>query len=194
MAREPAKAEKGAAVAAAPERVRRLLERWHTIECWIAVGAFTFIAGLLLLDVLGREFLGPILRLFGYLGPTGIFGSQRVSVYVLVIGSFAGIGIATATGSHLVPHVGFGWAPAEWGPAMDRIADVITGVVLCAVAYYGYKFVASSAATGLTAPVLGFAIWPVQIAMPLGFLSAALRYFFYAQWPDLRPVPPEFQE
>ena len=26
------------------------------------------------------------------------------------------------------------------------------------------------------------------------FLSAAIRYFFFAAWPALRPLPPEFQE
>jgi TRAP-type C4-dicarboxylate transport system permease small subunit len=184
-----------AAVSPAPPAARRLLERWHTAECYVAVAAFSVIALLLLADVLGREFLGPLLRkVFGYNGPTGIFGSQRVSVYALVIGSFAGIGIATATASHLVPRVGFGWIPPEYGPAMDRAADVITGVVLVLFAWFGLEFVLSSKSTGLRAPVLDFAIWPIQIAIPLGFLSAGLRYFFYAAWPALKPVPPEFQE
>ena len=31
-------------------------------------------------------------------------------------------------------------------------------------------------------------------AIPLGFASAALRYFAFAIWPAVRPVPPEFQE
>jgi TRAP-type C4-dicarboxylate transport system permease small subunit len=179
----------------APPAVRRLLEHWHTAECYVAVTAFGIIATLLLADVLGREFLGPVLRtVFGYTGPTGIFGSQRVSVYALVLGSFAGIGIATATASHLVPRVGFGWIRPEFGPTMDRIADVITGIVLILFAWFGLQFVLSSRSTGLRAPVLDFAIWPIQLAIPLGFLSAALRYIFYAVWPALKPVPPEFQE
>ena len=179
----------------APAGVRRLMEFWHTTECYVAVAAFTLIAGLLLADVLGREFIGPILhKLNLYNGPTGIFGSQRVSVYALVVGSFAGIGIATATGSHLVPRVGFGWVPDSWGPTMDRLADVITGVVLLIVAWYGMKFVLSSKAVDLRAPVLDWRIWPFQLAIPLGFASAAVRYLVYAVWPALRPEAPEFQE
>lgn len=179
----------------APAAARRLMEHWHTTECYVAVAAFTVIAALLLADVIGREFVGPILRALNlYTGPTGIFGSQRISVYALVVGSFAGIGIATATGSHLVPRIGFGWIPARFGPAMDRIADLLTGLALMIAAYYAMKYVLSSKATGLRAPVLDFAIWPVQIAIPLGFASAAVRYFFYAAWPPLRPLPPEFQE
>jgi len=35
---------------------------------------------------------------------------------------------------------------------------------------------------------------PIQLAIPLGFLSVVRRYFVYAAWPALKPVPPEFQE
>jgi TRAP-type C4-dicarboxylate transport system permease small subunit len=112
----------------------------------------------------------------------------------LVVGSFAGIGIATATGSHLVPRVGFGWTPKSWEPWIDRAADIITGAVLLVVTYYGMKFVLSSKAVDLRAPVLDWSIWPIQLAIPLGFLSAAVRYFAYAAWPALRPEAPEFQE
>ena len=179
----------------APTAVRRLVEFWHKLECWIAVTAFGFIAVILVLDVLGREFLGPVSRLLGLdLGATGIFASQRLSIYALVVGSFCGVGIATATASHLVPRVAFNWVPASWGPAMDRLADLLTAVFLCGVAYFGFLFVSSSFATDLRAPVLDWSVWPFQLAIPFGFLSAALRYLCFAAWPDLRPKPPEFQE
>ena len=178
-----------------PPRVRRLVELWHRGECWIAVAAFGFIAAILLLDVIGREFVGPLLRLVGLEpGATGIFAAQKLSVFALVIGSFAGIGIATATGSHIVPRFAHGWVPAAWGPAMDRLADVLTGLFLVAVAWFGFKFVGSSFKTDLRAPVLDWSVWPIQLSIPLGFLSAAGRYFLYAVWPALKPQPPEFQE
>jgi len=178
----------------APDWARRLADTWHRVECWIAVAAFGFIAVILLLDVLGRELLGPIVRLFGLKAATGIFTAQKLSVFALVIGSFAGIGIATATNSHLVPRVAFAWVPEHWGPALDRLADLITCVFLCGVAYFGFKYVASSYATDLRAPVLDWRVWRIQVVIPLGFLSAAGRYFLYAVWPDLRAKPPEFQE
>ena len=179
----------------APEAVRKLVETWHKVECWIAVAAFAFIAGILLLDVLGREILGPVVKLLGYnAGATGIFASQKMSIFALVIGSFLGIGIATATGSHLVPRVAFGLIPESWGPAMDRFADLLTGLFLLGVTWYAWEFVMSSKATDLRAPVLDWKVWRIQLALPIGFLSAAGRYFFYAAWPALRPLPPEFQE
>lgn len=176
-------------------RAQAVADVWHKIECWIAVAAFSFIAIILLLDVLGREILGPLIRLLGFPAmATGIFASQKLSIFALVIGSFAGIGIATATASHLVPRVGFGWVPARWDPWFNRLADLITGLFLCGVAYYAWVFVESSMATDLRAPVLDWSVWPIQLAIPIGFLSAAGRYFMYAAWPATKPRPPEFQE
>jgi TRAP-type C4-dicarboxylate transport system permease small subunit len=190
----PSESEAAMAAPAAP-RAKAIAERWHQIECWIAVAAFAFIAVILLLDVLGRELLGPAIRLLGFPATaTGIFASQKLSIFALVIGSFAGIGIATATASHLVPRVGFGWVPARWDPWFNRVADALTGAFLVGVAYYGWVFVESSMATDLRAPVLDWSVWPIQLAIPLGFLSAAGRYFMYAAWPSIRPQPPEFQE
>lgn len=180
---------------AVPAAARSLIEIWHKAECWIAVFAFALIAILLLIDVVGRELLAPLLRLMDFkVGALGLQGSQQVSVYALVIGSYAGIGIATATNSHLVPRVGFGWIPAAWGLAMDRIADVITGVFLIAVGVFAVRFVHSSMTAGLLMPVISLPVWPVQLVMPLGFFSASVRYFCFALWPALRPAPPEFQE
>jgi len=179
----------------APAGVVAVLRVWHKLECWIAVLSFSFIAAVLMIDVLGREFYGPVMSMLGFkVGATGLFGSQKLAVFALVIGSFAGIGIATATGVHLVPRVAFKWVPASWSPHMDRIADVFTGLFLLAVAWYGVQFVIASKDSGVLAAVINVSAWPIQTAIPLGFASAALRYFIFAIWPAVRPVPPEFQE
>ena len=173
----------------------RLLARWHRLECWIAVLSFAFIAAVLVIDVMGREFYGPLMTLLGFkVGATGLFGSQKLAVFALVIGSFCGIGIAAATGAHLVPRVAFGWLPAAWSPQVDRLADLVTGVFLIGVSYYATLFVMGSRASGVLAAVNNVSAWPIQMAIPLGFLSAALRYLLFARWPALRPAPPEFQE
>jgi TRAP-type C4-dicarboxylate transport system permease small subunit len=179
---------------AAPVWVQSFAAGWHRAECLIAVAAFGMIALLLVLDVAGRELLGPIYKMLDIKGATGVYGAQKMSVYMLVLASFCGIGIATATGSHLLPRVGFGWVPKDWGPAMDRLADLISAVFMVGVAYYGYVFISSTIASGLRAQAFNLPVWPFQLAIPLGFLSAAVRYFLYACWPAIRPLPPEFQE
>ena len=179
----------------APPGVVRLLRRWHWLECRIAVLAFSFIALVLVIDVLGREAYGPVMAWLGIkVGATGLFGSQKMAVFALVIGSFCGIGIATATGVHLVPRLGFAWVPKAWGPVMDRLGDLFTGLFLLGVTWFGVVFVLASKESGVLAAVINVSAWPIQTAIPLGFASAACRYFFFAAWPALRPLPPEFQE
>ncbi len=179
----------------APAGARALVERWHRCECWVAVVAFAFIAIVLLIDVIGRELVAPLLRMMDFkIGALGIQGSQKLSVYALVIGSYAGVGIATATGSHLVPRVAYSWVPAAWNGNMNRLADLIAAVFLTGVAWVALEFVQSSMKAGLLVPILNWKVWPIQLAIPLGFLSAAGRYLCFAIWPALRPLPPEFQE
>lgn len=178
----------------APGGARRFLDIWHRAECFVAIIAFGFIAVVLIADVAGREVLGPIFKLFHYRSAAGVYAAQKMCVYALVIGSFAGVGIATATASHLLPRVGFGWVPESWGPTMNRLADLFTGCFFVGVAWYGWVYVQSSMEAGLRAQAFDIPIWPIQLAIPLGFLSAAVRYFFFAAWPALRPRPPEFQE
>lgn len=185
-----------AAAAEAPAAARTLLAAWHKTECRIAVAAFVFIALVLILDVIGREGLFPLLKAMGmrHTGPTGVYGAQKLAVFALAIATYSGIGVATATASHLVPRVGFAAMPAAWNAVMDRLADLVTGLFLLGVAWYGFEFVRSSMATGLRAPMLQWPMWPFQAAIPLGFVSAALRYCCFARWPALRPQRPQGQE
>jgi TRAP-type C4-dicarboxylate transport system permease small subunit len=183
------------APAGAPPAAVRLLQVWHKAECWIAVLAFSFIALVLCIDVVGREFYGPVMNHLGFqVGSTGLFGSQKLAIFALVIGSFCGVGIATATGVHLVPRLAFAWLPARWSTEVDRIADLVSGLFLLGVAWYGIVFVLASKQSGVLAPVINVSAWPIQMVIPLGFVSAAVRYFFFACWPALRPQAPEFQE
>jgi hypothetical protein len=182
------------AFAPAPAGARWIVAAWHRLECLVAVAAFGFIAVVLIADVAGRELLGPIYNLFDIKGSPGVFAAQKMCVYALVIGSFCGVGVATATGSHLLPRIGFGWVPKAFGSTMDRIADLVTGLFFVGVAYFGWVYVASSMQAGLRMQAFDMPIWPIQLAIPLGFLSASIRYFFFAAWPALRPLPPEFQE
>jgi TRAP-type C4-dicarboxylate transport system permease small subunit len=84
--------------------------------------------------------------------------------------------------------------PARWDPWFNRLSDAVTGAFLVGVAYYAWVFVQSSMETDLRAAGLDWSVWPFQLAMPIGFLSAAGRYFMYAAWPSIRPKAPEFQE
>ena len=172
-----------------PTWVRRGLDLWHRAETWIAVLAFTAIALILINDVLVREMVIPLLASLGLEGRgLVIYGSQKIAVYLLVAGAFAGIGIATWTGAQLVPKVGYKAVPAHYDHVANRVADLTAFLFLVAVTVVAASFVAGSFVSGQRAPGgLRIEVWKVQIAIPLGFPSAAIRYLAFVIWPGLRP-------
>lgn len=176
-------------VSPAPERVRSFLSIWHQVEVWIAIIAFSAIAVLLIYDVLLREAFTPLMELVGMDGRKFVlYGSQKISVYLLVVGAFTGIGIATWTGAQLVPKVGHHLFPEHWGPMTNRVADLFSFLFLTAVAIIAAFYVYDTYLSGQRGSSgVAIEIWKVQIALPLGFASAALRYLAFALWPDLRP-------
>lgn len=177
----------------APAAIMTMLKVWHRIECWVAVLCFVFIASVLILDVVYRELYGPLMDWLELSkGSGGFFGAQKLAIFALVIGSFAGIGIATATGSHLVPQIAFSWFPPRWNSIINRIADILTGVVFLITAWYGLQFALTTKEFGILAPVINMSPWIVQLIIPLGFISAGLRYFIFAIWQSARPQLPEF--
>jgi TRAP-type C4-dicarboxylate transport system permease small subunit len=174
--------------AAAPPAVRRLLAAWHDLECRVAVGAFGAIALVLIADLIGRELFGRLLPALG-LGTVagGIQGAPKLAVYALLIATCAGIGVAAGSGTHLVPRVGWIAVPSAWSDRMDRLADAVTALLLGAAAWYAALMVRDSYQSGLLAPMLQWPLWPVQLVLPLGMASAALRHLCFALWSDLRP-------
>lgn len=180
----------------APRKVRSFLDVWHQAEVWIAVLAFSAIALLLIYDVVLREALMPLLHLFGIDGRgLVLYASQKIGVYLLIIGAFTGIGIATWTGAQLVPKVGQRLFPAAWDVPANRLADLATFAFLTAVTGIAAVYVYYTYLSGQRGSSgVGIEVWKVQIAIPLGFASAALRYLAFAIWPDLRPEDGETLE
>lgn len=183
-------------VAPAPARVRSFLDLWHAVEVWIAVLAFSAIALLLIYDVVLREALMPLLSLAGIDGRgLVLYGSQKIAVYLLVVGAFTGIGIATWTGAQLVPKVGHRLFAGRWDVQANRVADGVSFVFLSAVTAIAALYVYDTYLSGQRGSSgVNIEIWKVQIALPLGFGSAALRYLAFAIWPDLRPEEGETLE
>ena len=149
-----------------------------------------------MLDVLGREFLGPLLRSLGFEpGATGIFASQKLSIFALVIGSFAGIGIATATGATSCRALPSAWVPRRLGRRIDRAVDLLTGLFLIGVVWFGLIFVGSSFKTDLRAPGPDWPVWPIQLAIPLGLPVGRGALFPLCHLAAAcGRKPPEFQE
>lgn len=180
---------------AAPQSVTHILHYWHLLERWIAVIAFSLIGALIFADVAGREFVGPVGRFLGFdLGSTGVYGASKMSLFLLVIGAFSGLGVSVAAGAQIVPRVAFNWVPKSWNAPVDRIANLLSAIVFFAVANYGTVFVLSSREIGTVMPGLDWPVWIIQSAIPIGFASAGIRYLIFAIWPGTAPVREEMPE
>ena len=174
----------------APKAVRVFLDLWHRLEIWVAITAFSAIAILLIYDVVVREAVIPILSGLG-VNARGliIYGSQKIGVYMLIAGAFAGIGIATWTGAQLVPKVGHHVLPDSWDDGANRVADLFTFLFLACAAYIATQFVWESYESGMRGSGgLRIEVWKAQVAIPMGIASAALRYLAFFLWPDTRPA------
>jgi hypothetical protein len=173
----------------APAVVHRLLAGWHRAECVLAVSAFAVIALLLVADVAARELVVPMAHALGFGGIRLAFpAAPKMALAALVVGTYAGVGVASATATHFVPRLGHGWFGVQRVAAVERAGEAVTALVWLAAAGYAAVFVAGSHAAGLRIALLDWPAWPVQVALPLGFASAALRHACFAAWPDTRPA------
>ena len=166
-----------------PLRARGRSPSWHRSSAGSRSAAFAFIAVILLLDVLGREILGPAIRLLGF---------GRRHRHLRLAETFDLRAGDRQLRRHRHRHrdreppraarrlrLGAG----ALGPLVQPPRRRDHRLFLVGVAYYALVFVESSMATDLRAPVLDWRVWPIQLAIPIGFLSAAGRYFMYARGP-----------
>jgi TRAP-type C4-dicarboxylate transport system permease small subunit len=149
----------------------------------VATLFYAALALLLLADVIGRELFDQ-----------GIFGAQRAAVYCTIVAGNFGLALAAAAGAHIRPRIADKWTPAAWSASLDRLADLITGTVFVAVAFFATKLVQESFGFETVSPVIDWKIWPVQAVIPLGYLMAALHYFIFAAYPALRPQQAQVSE
>jgi len=82
---------------------------WAAFGAGLATAAYAGVAGLLLADVLSREFLGE-----------AIWGAQKIAVFGAIIAGFLGLVLSTASNSHLRPQFADGWFPRAWSPGVRR--------------------------------------------------------------------------
>jgi len=165
------------------ETARRFLRVLFIAMGAVATLFYAALALLLLADVAGRELFSE-----------GIFGAQRVAVFFTIVAGNFGLALAAASGAHIRPRVADHWIPERFGPAMDRLADVITAVVLLAVAYFATQLVQESFDFDTVSPTIDWPIWPVQAVIPFGYAVAALHYAIFALYPPLRPRQAQLSE
>lgn len=159
-----------------PRWSERLLAAVFTLEAAVAVTGYAVVAGLLVLDVALREIWG-----------TSIYGAQRMSVYIMIVTGFLGLGLAAAKGRHLRPRFADGLIPSTLASAATRLGDVIMAAVLLVFAWIGIRFVLDAHEFGDMARVIDIPLWYLHLVVPYAFVATALRYALFALYPSLRP-------
>ena len=140
----------------------RLLAR---IETTMLALTLALAAGLTLLTIVGRNFLG-----------IGFGGLDELSVYLLIWMVFAGMSQADRLGAHIaidvVPHL---LAPGA-SRMLARVVDALQGLLALALAWVTFDathfswMLAETSVQTLEAP-----IWIVMAVMPPAFLVVAVR-------------------
>lgn len=156
--------------------VGRLLRFLHVLETTACVVCFIAVTMAILSDVIGRELVGK-----------SIFGSQRLAVLANAIVGLIGFSIVVGTGGHLRPTAFDKLVPPAWSPAMDRLADVVSALLCIGLGWFAVMFVRDTYKFGETMMSLPLPLWPLQVALPYAFFSAALRYLLFAAYPRYRP-------
>lgn len=155
---------------------QRILAVLFAMETAIAISAYVVIAGLLLTDVAMREF-----------GFGSIWGAQRISVYLMIVIGFLGLGLAAARGRHLRPRFMDWVVPDGLSTVADRIGSILMVVIFGGFGIIGIEFMREAIEYGDLARIIKIPLWYIQIVVPYAFFSTALRYAIFAISPDLRP-------
>ena len=147
------------------------------VERAVIVAGFIIMTALLLIDTLGRELVGK-----------GFFGANIYATYALICSAMAGFGIATALGGHLRPSFMDGLVSGANERAVVRLGQFVTAALAIVIMLAAIQFVSVTIEFNETNQVVGWPLWPIQMALPVGFGVAALRHLIYGIWPDLIPT------
>ena len=155
---------------------RRFLQILFKLESAVAIVAFLVISLLLISDVASRELAG-----------SSIWGAQRISVYLMIVIGFLGLGLAADRGRHLRPHFADRLVPPSLVNAAERAGSAIMFAVFVWFSWLGVTFVMSAYEYGDLAQTIKTPLWMIELIVPYAFLSIALRYLVFFLWPALKP-------
>ena len=160
------------------EKVKAFLNGLRVFEQGLCFVAFVGMAGCLIYDVLKREITG-----------SGAFGAPQVGVIGMIVVSYIGIGLASASGSHYRPQFADNAFPEKYHRRLDRVGEFGFAAFCAFMSFVATRVTMESLGLNDVSPVLRWPIWPVQSTIAIGFGLVALRHFFYGLYPDLRPKP-----
>lgn len=146
-------------------------------ERFITTLAFAVMILVIFGDVAIRELTG-----------TGFHWTRQVGVYANVVLVMLGMGLASASGTHLRPRFADQWLPAHWDSFLERLGNALMSVFCVAACVVAGQVVGESIALDEKSMLLRWSIWPVQAFIPLAFALAAFRHALFGIYPSLAPA------
>jgi TRAP-type C4-dicarboxylate transport system permease small subunit len=156
---------------------KKLLNLLFKVESTVAILCYSLIVLLLISDVALRELIG-----------SSIPGAQRISVYMMIITGFLGMGLAASTGRHLRPRFADDLVSARLAGLAERVGAVIMTVILATYGVVAIRLVVDAYEYGDLARTIKIPLWTLMTVVPYAFFSTALRYAAFALHPELAPL------
>ena len=156
--------------AALLSKALRTLDRTSEyIEKVILGVSVLFLAGMLIVHVLGRQLFG-----------TGLTGQVEMTQISLIIMTFAGLGYGVRRARHICMSAFYDQLSGWPRKALLIFISLVTGALMFYFSYYAWEYVSSIQSRGRTTSALQRQLWIPYLAAPIGFALAGIQYWLTA--------------
>jgi C4-dicarboxylate transporter DctQ subunit len=156
--------------------MRPILHWIERSELLVACACLLMAAVGLCADVISRELLG-----------NGLYGVQKFAVYCCAVSGALGISVVVHKGGHLrISGIDALYAEANL-KRVSRLGDAVSGGICLMFAWFSGRFVLDTYNFNEMDTILNVPIWRIQIALPIAFSLAGLKYLAHALAPSLKP-------
>ena len=147
-----------------------LLDRFtEQIEKLILGCTVLFVAGLLVVHVLGRQLFG-----------SGVTGQVELTQISMVVMTFAGLGYAVRRARHICMSAFYDQLKGRPRKALLIAICLLTGALMFYLCWHAWDYVSNMQSRGRTTSALNIPLWIPYLAAPIGFALAGLQYWLTA--------------
>ncbi|MFN3579677.1 MAG: TRAP transporter small permease [Pseudomonas sp.] len=147
-----------------------LLDRTtERIEEFILGSTVLFIAGMLIVHVLGRQLFGQ-----------GVTGQVELTQISIVIMTFAGLGYGVRKARHICMSAFYDQLKGLPRKALLVLISVTTGALMFYLSWHAWDYVSAIQSRGRTSSALQIPLWIPYLIVPIGFALAGIQYWLTA--------------
>jgi C4-dicarboxylate transporter DctQ subunit len=136
------------------------------IEEFILGGSVLFLSGLLIVHVLGRQFLG-----------TGVTGQVELTRMSMVIITFAGLGYGVRKARHISMSAFYDQLRGRPRKLLLMLIHLATGALMFYLAWHAWDYVSAIQDRGRRSSALQIPLWMPYLVAPVGFALAGTQYW-----------------